>query len=133
MTARRVIALVDDLMTVSRLESAAGASGTSIIFPANEPELKQAIEQAEDRSALLLVGLATSKLPWETLVPFCQSIAEAEGVTLRVVAFGPHMDLKLRQSAKDAGIEEIWANSRLMTDLPKLLMDTQDYNDKKDA
>jgi len=33
------------------------------------------------------------------------------------------MDLELRQQAKDAGIEEIWANSRLMTDLPKLLSD----------
>lgn len=133
MAAGRIIALVDDLMTVSRLESAAQASGKSIIFPSNEPELKQAIEQAEGQSALLLVGLATSKLPWETLVPFCQSVAGAEGVTLRVVAFGPHMDLKLRQLAKDAGIEEIWANSRLMTDLPKMLMDTKDYNANTDA
>jgi hypothetical protein len=121
MAARPVIALVDDLMTVSRLESAAKASATSIDFPANEPELKTALERAEGGPALLLVGLATTTLPWETLVPFCQSVAGANGVALRVIAFGPHMDLKLRERAKDTGIEEIWANSRLMTDLPKLL------------
>jgi hypothetical protein len=131
MTPARIIALVDDLMTVSHLESAAQASGASIIFPSNEPELKQAIEQAENRSALLLVGLATTRMPWTTLVPLSQSVAGTEGVKLRVVAFGPHMDLKLRQLAKDAGVEEIWANSRLMTDLPKLLVDTQDYHDNK--
>ncbi len=121
MTAGPVIALVDDLMTVSRLESAASAAGSAINFPANEPELRNAIEAAEGKSAILLVGLAATSLPWETLVPFCHSVAGAEGVDLRVIAFGPHMDLKLRELAKDAGIEEIWANSRLMTDLPKLL------------
>jgi len=121
MTAGPVIALVDDLMTVSRLESAANATGSVITFPANEPELKNAIEVAKGKSAILLVGLAATNQPWETLVPFCQSVAGAEGVDLRVIAFGPHMDLKLRELAKDAGIEEIWANSRLMTDLPKLL------------
>ena len=121
MTAGPVIALVDDLMTVSRLESAANATESVITFPANEPELKTAIEAAKGKAAILLVGLAATSLPWETLVPFCQSVAGAEGVDLRVIAFGPHMDLKLRELAKDAGIEEIWANSRLMTDLPRLL------------
>ncbi|MFN0070827.1 MAG: hypothetical protein ACKVVP_04985 [Chloroflexota bacterium] len=122
MSLARVIALVDDLMTVSRLESAATASGTTVIFPTDEQELKLSIEQVQGQNALLLVGLATSRLPWETLVPFCQSVAAAEGVELRVIAFGPHMDLKLRHQAQEAGIQEVWANSRLMTDLPGLLM-----------
>jgi hypothetical protein len=121
MAASPVIALVDDLMTVSRLESTAKASGQSITYPANEPELQEALEQAKGGAALLLVGLAATSQPWERLIPFSQSVADAEGVRLRVVAFGPHMDLKLRQRAQEAGIEEIWANSRLMTDLPKLL------------
>ena len=121
MAASAVIALVDDLMTVSRLESAASVSGTQITFPSNEHELREYLEQAKGTQALLLVGLAATKQPWKSLVPLSQSIATAEGVSLRVVAFGPHMDLELRQQAKDAGIDEIWANSRLMTDLPKLL------------
>ena len=123
MAGSAVIALVDDLMTVSRLESAAKVSGTPIRFPSNEGELKESLEKAKGSQALLLVGLAATKQPWKSLVPLSQSIATAEGVTLRVVAFGPHMDLELRQQAKDAGIDEIWANSRLMTDLPKLLSD----------
>jgi hypothetical protein len=118
-----VIALVDDLMTVSRLDSAARASGVSITFPSDEAELVEAIKRAQGGAALLLVGLAATKLPWQTLVPTGQSVANTEGVNLRVIAFGPHMDLELRQQAKDAGIGEVWANSRLMTDLPKLLED----------
>jgi hypothetical protein len=72
---------------------------------------------------VVLVGLAATTLPWQSMVPLSQSCADAEGVQLRVIAFGPHMDLKLRQQANDAGIQEVWANSRLMTDLPKLLQD----------
>src|SRR5262245_9771537 len=104
MPAHAVIALVDDLMTVSRLESAARGSNRNIALPTSESEVKQAIESAAGGSALLLVGLSTTHLPWETLVPLCQSVASAEGVTLRVVAFGPHMDLKLRQHALETGI-----------------------------
>ena len=121
MVTSSVIALVDDLMTVSRLESAAKSSSTTITFPSSEPDLKEAIAEAKGGSALLLVGLATTKQPWETLVPFSQAVADTNGVDLKIVAFGPHMDLELRQQAIDAGIQEIWANSRLMTDLPKLL------------
>jgi hypothetical protein len=121
MARNAIIALVDDLMTVSRLESAAKASGTRITFPSNQQELKESLEELKGNQALLLVGLATTKQPWKVLVPQTQTLAAAQGVNLRVVAFGPHMDLELRQQAKDAGIEEIWANSRLMTDLPKLL------------
>ena len=125
MASSPVIALVNDVMTMSRLDSAARASDTSIAFPTNELELKTTIEELDNRSVLLLIGLATTDMPWETLVPYCRSIADAGGATLRVVAFGPHMDLQLRQRAKDAGIQEVWANSRLMTDLPKLLQEYQ--------
>jgi hypothetical protein len=118
-----ILALVDDLMTVSRLESAAKASGMSITFPSSEQDIKESIGKAKGSQALLLVGLAATKQPWKSLVPLCRSVATADGVKLRVVAFGPHMDLELRQQANIAGIEEIWANSRLMTDLPKLLSD----------
>jgi len=123
MAGSAVIALVDDLMTVSRLESAVKVSGTPITFPSNERELKESLEEAKGSQALLLVGLAATKQPWKVLVPQSQAVADAQGVKLRIVAFGPHMDLELRQQAKDAGIAEIWANSRLMTDLPKLLND----------
>ena len=123
MAGSAVIALVDDLMTVSRLESAANVSGAQITFPSNEQELKECLKEANGGRALLLVGLAATKQPWKSLVPLSQSVATAEGISLRVVAFGPHMDLELRQQAKAAGIDEIWANSRLMTDLPKLLSD----------
>lgn len=121
MPAQRVIALVDDLMAVSRIDSAARASGTTVEYPASQSALQQVLEQEQGGSALLLVGLATTKLEWETLVPFCQSVADEHEVKLQIVAFGPHMDLKLRERAKGAGIGEIWANSRMMTDLPKLL------------
>ena len=90
-------------------------------FPKNERELEEAIERQEGSSVLMLVGLATTNLPWETLIPFARSVAGAEGVEIRVIAFGPHMDLKLRQLALDAGADQVIANSKLMTDLPGLL------------
>jgi hypothetical protein len=121
MTSTTILALADDLMVVSRIEAAAAAIGGSVQFPKNERELKEAIEQREGTSLLFLVGMTATRQPWETLVPFARSVAGAEGVELRVIAFGPHMDLKLRQLALDAGVDEVIANSRLMTDLPTLL------------
>lgn len=115
-----IIALVDDLFVVSRIEAAAQPSSIKVHFPASSEEVERLLR--EDPPALLLVGMAATRLPWEALVR--QAKGGASDHVPHVIAFGPHMDLALRERALAAGADEVLANSKLMTELPSLLSDT---------
>ena len=116
---RRVVALVDDLMVRSRIEAAAGPE-TELIFPRIAADFTAALEPSPD---LILVGMAATRLPWPDLV---RAARERAGQELPIIAFGPHMDLALRERALEAGASRVLANSALMQALPALLRGRSD-------
>lgn len=112
---RRFVVLVDDVMARSRITSAAPADA-ALLFPTSEAELLQLLEPPP---TALIVGLATTSLPWERLVRLVRERQTAPGVP--IIAFGPHRDLALRQRALAAGVDRVMASSAFVAALPRLL------------
>jgi hypothetical protein len=115
--ARRVVVIVDELMVRSRIEAAAGPE-TTLLFPQTSAEFAAQLEPPPD---VILVGTTTTKLPWVQLIR--EARQRPGGDAISIVAFGPHMDMELRDGALDAGADRVIANSALMNTLPGLLRD----------
>lgn len=78
--------------------------------------LRQVVEW---QPVLILVELSTDRIPWRDWV----AAIKASPATRRVpvLAFGPHVDVALRQQALDVGCNAVVAKSRLLADLPALI------------
>jgi hypothetical protein len=112
---RRVVALVDDLMVRSRIESAVPET-VELLFPADAADFAACLDPAPD---LIVVGLAATRLPWADLLRQLRASSATRQVP--VLAFGPHKDLALRRRALEAGADRVIANSGFMLGLPALL------------
>ena len=112
-----LLAIVDDLMVRSRIDAAAGVAGVEVRYASTYDEIRSAASERPIRA--LLVGMAATRRPWQTIV----QQARADDLTrgLYVLAFGPHMNLELRARALDAGVDRVVANSACMSLLPTLL------------
>ncbi len=112
---RRVLALVRDVMFVSRIRAALPPDDWTVELVGTLPALDVAL--AGGPAALVLVDLASRGLPWETMLA---AVRERLGAAVPVLAFGPHMDLGLRERALASGADRVIANSTLVTELPNL-------------
>ena len=56
------------------------------------------------------------------------AIREMSSQGVPVIAFGPHMDAEGRRKAKEAGATRVLANSNLVRDLPRLLLELRERN-----
>jgi hypothetical protein len=104
-----VAAVVDDLITFSRIQGAADAAGASVIR-VDDPQALP--DQAFD---LVLVDWASRHPGW----------AEAlmRRADRRIVLFGAHTDLEAHAAARASGLGPMWARSKLVADLPQLVRD----------
>jgi len=105
--ALRVAAVVPDLMTFSRIEGAAAASGVSILR-ADDPAQLPA-----EPFDLVLVDWESRGHGWGLLL--------ADRSDGRLIVFGPHTDLEAHGAAREAGIGPMWARSKLVASLPGIL------------
>ncbi len=112
-----VLAIVDDLFVRSRIDAAAGVAGVEVRYVQSADEARAAVAERPVRA--LLVGMAATRRPWPTIVQ--QLRADAAMEDLYVLAFGPHMNLTLRQQALDAGVDRVVANSAFVRLLPTIL------------
>ncbi len=112
-----IVALVDDLLLASRVEANCRALGWPVVFPRGTETFWTLLR--ERRPALVLVGMSATRLPWETLVSEMKRDPTLRDVP--VVAFGSHMDLALRQRAREAGCDRVVANSQIATEFASLL------------
>jgi len=113
----RLLLLADDLLLASRVEAAARAAGWPVELPRGADAFWTAIRS--ERPALVLVGMAATRLPWEALVADLKRDDALR--TIPVLAFGPHQDAALRARARAAGCDRVVANSQVVTELPRLL------------
>jgi hypothetical protein len=107
----RVAAVISDLMLYSRIESAARAAGASLV----RIDSPAALPPPADVDLLLVDwsarrdGWAAALLDWHERSP------------ARVVMFGPHADLEAHGAARSEGLGPMWARSKLVAELFRLL------------
>jgi hypothetical protein len=101
----KVAAVVSDLMLFSRIESAAHVAGAELARVDSPSDVPADAD-------LVLVDWSAREPDW------ADTLRAAPG---RVILFGPHTDLDAHAAARDAGLGPMWARSKLLTTLAKLL------------
>ena len=104
----RVAAVVADLMLFSRIEAAATAAGASLV------RVDSPLLPADATFDLILVDWSAREPGWAD--------ALRRRTASRVILFGPHTDLEAHAAAREAGIGPMWARSKLLTELPTLVV-----------
>jgi hypothetical protein len=103
----RVGAVISDLMLFSRIESAAGEADATLVRVDSPADLPPDLD-------LVLVDWSARHPGWAD--------ALRRRPDARVILFGRHTDLEAHADARAAGLGPMWARSRLLTDLPGLLV-----------
>lgn len=102
----RVGAVIDDLMLFSRIDAAASAAGVLLVRASTPVDLPADLD-------LVLVD-------WSARRPAWADALRASGA--RVILFGQHTDLEAHADARVAGLGPMWARSKLIAELPSLLV-----------
>jgi hypothetical protein len=114
MSRRVVIAIVDDLFVRSRIDAAATSLDIDVHYCRRGDSLAEAVRS--HGSGLVLVGMAATRLPWESMLGELPRASRPF-----VLAFGPHKQLDLRERALAAGADRVVANSAFSRVLATLL------------
>jgi CheY-like chemotaxis protein len=126
-----VIALVDDLMFLSRIREAARGCGAVVRAARGAPDL---VAGAREGARLVLVDVDSARLPWADAVRALRS--EAPVASLPVVAFVSHVHPERAEAAREAGCSRVLARGAFVQELPRLLAaatataDTPEENDR---
>lgn len=104
----RVGAVIDDLMLFSRIDAAASAAGASIVRVSSPADLPADID-------LVLVDWSARDPSWADALRAFEA---------RVILFGRHTDLEAHADARTAGLGPMWARSKLISELPSLMVRT---------
>jgi len=113
-----VIALVDDLMFLSRIREAARGCGAVVGAARAALDL---VAGARAGARLVLVDADSSRLPWADAVRALRS--EAPFASLPVVAFVSHVHPERAEEARAAGCSRVLARGAFVQELPRLLAD----------
>jgi CheY-like chemotaxis protein len=111
-----LVALVDDLMFLSRIREAARGAGVEMTTARDAEGLLAA---ARAGARLVLVDLDGSRVPWrDALVALRADPALGE---LPVVGFLGHVRADLAEAARAAGASRVLARSAFVAELPRLV------------
>ena len=102
----RVGAVIDDLMLFSRIDAAASSAGASLVRASTPADLPGDLD-------LVLVD-------WSSRGPAWADALRASAA--RVILFGRHTDLEAHADARAAGLGPMWARSKLISELPSLVV-----------
>ena len=102
----RVGAVIDDLMLYSRIDAAASTAGASLVRASSPVELPADLD-------LVLVDWSARQPGWANALA---------ALDARVILFGRHTDLEAHADARAAGLGPMWARSKLVTELPALVV-----------
>lgn len=111
-----ILALVDDLLFLSRVQEAARATRGEV-RPVRRPA--QLVEAVRGGARLVLVDADSSRLPWEEAL----AALRAEGLleSVRAVAFYSHVHTTRADSARAAGCDPVLPRSAFQKALPGLV------------
>lgn len=112
-----IVALVDDLMFRSRIQTAAQGVGADVRFVAS-PDA--AISLIHDHApAFVIADLNAVRL--ETLRVVAEVKADPSLASTVIVGFVSHVDADTVAAARAAGVDEVMARSAFVMKLPQLL------------
>lgn len=111
---RAVIALVDDLFFTVKIADAAKRAGLTVTFAKTAAAILERLQQT--RSLLVI------DLNYAAAMPLALAArVKAEVPDTPVIGFVSHVQLELRQQAKEAGCDAVLARSVFATQLPDIL------------
>jgi len=102
----RVAAVISDLMLYSRIDSAASAADATLVRVDSPAHLPPDLD-------LILVDWSARQPDWTD--------ALRARTTSRVILFGQHTDLAAHADARAASLGPMWARSKLLGQLSRLL------------
>ena len=111
-----VIALVDDLMFLSRVREAARSAALEVRTVRTTSDL---LEAARAGAALLVVDLDSRRLPWAEALTSLRAVPAH--AALPVIGFLSHVNADAAREARNVGCGQILARSAFVRDLPRLL------------
>ena len=112
----RVLALVDDLLFLSRIREAARGGGAEVRAVRGPADL---VASARDGGRLVLVDADSSRIPWSEAVSALRS--DPSLASLPVVAFLSHVHAERAEAARAAGCTRVLARGAFVQELPRLI------------
>lgn len=112
---KKVLAVVDDLFFVVKINDMAKRNGFQIEFLKSE---KDVLTKARELPSLIIVDLnSTSVKP----VPLISKLkADPDTKSVNIISFVSHVQGELKQQAQDAGCNMVLARSAFSTNLPQI-------------
>jgi CheY-like chemotaxis protein len=112
----RVLALVDDLLFLSRIREAARGTAAEVRAVRGPADL---VAAARDGGRIVLVDADGSRLPWAGAVAALRS--DPSLASLPVVAFVSHVHAERAEAARAAGCTRVLARGAFAQELPRLI------------
>ena len=111
-----ILALVEDLLFLSRVREAARATGRDVRTVRQPAQL---VEGLRAGGRLVVVDADSSRLPWREAL----AALREEGLlgSVRAVAFYSHVDVTRAAAARDAGCDPVLPRSAFLRALPGLV------------
>jgi predicted metal-dependent hydrolase len=106
----------DDLLFGTSIETRLRALGYEPAFAETAPAVDRLLKGSP---ALVLVNIGSNTLDWEHLVDHAKN--ESQWRHVPILAYGPHVDLELRQRALKAGCDVVVGRSAVASNLPSLV------------
>ncbi len=113
-----VIALVEDLLFLSRIREAGRAAGVEVRAVRGASDL---VDAARQEGRLVLVDADSERLPWRAAIAALR--AEPGVGALPVIAFVSHVRADHAEAARAAGANRVLARSAFVKELPELVME----------
>jgi CheY-like chemotaxis protein len=115
-----LVALMDDLMFLSRIREAARGAELAVKSVRSAAEL---VAAAREGARLVLVDADSQRVPWQEALAALG--AEPELREIPIVAFVSHVRPDLAQAARAAGASRVLARSAFVQELPGLVAGVQ--------
>jgi hypothetical protein len=115
LTTARAVLISRDLLFGSRVVAAAEHAGVELLRvdgPAGLPPASSV--------RLVLIDWNERERDWVRRLTAWAAASATEG-TPRIVVFGPHTDLAAHAAARKSGFGPMWARSKVLLELPRLL------------
>jgi CheY-like chemotaxis protein len=121
---RTVIAIVEDMFFVSKLQATAKALGAIIKFPRTLDAAREATRQ--DMPDLVIVDLHNQRI---SPIEFARELKTDEQLKqVPLLGFFSHVQVELQRQAADAGFDQIMPRSIFARDLAEILAGPQPSN-----
>jgi CheY-like chemotaxis protein len=112
----QLVAVMDDLMFLSRIREAARGTGVEVRSVRGAAEL---VAAAREGARLVVVDADTTRIPWRDALVALR--ADPGGGDVEVVAFLGHERADLAEAARASGASRVMARGAFVRELPRLV------------